>query len=118
MTLGRRDVAATVLTALAVLTFFATREGWNVPLVGDSHRWAAGGILVLGIATCSLGTRSGGALTRILAVLGTVALMLAVVAIATGSLTVLSLLALAFVLLWAVSTAGHVQHGNRQPIAM
>lgn len=118
MTLGRRDIAATVLTGLAVLTFFAAHEGWNVPLVGDSNRWAAGAILVLGVATCSLGTRSGGTLSRILAALGTAALVLAVVAIATGSLTVLSLLVLAFVLLWIASTAGHAQHGRRRPIAM
>src|SRR4051794_39073725 len=46
MTLSRKDVVATVLTVLVVLTFAATHEGWNVPLVGDSHRWAAAVILL------------------------------------------------------------------------
>jgi hypothetical protein len=32
-----------------VLVFLATHEGWNVWLIGDSHRWAAGVISVLGI---------------------------------------------------------------------
>ena len=35
-------------SALSVLVFAATHEGWNVWLIGDSHRWAAGAILVLG----------------------------------------------------------------------
>ncbi len=113
-----KDVAATTLTALAVLTFFATHQGWNVPLVGDSHRWAAAAVTLLGIGACSLGTRSSGVLTRLLAGLGTVALVLAVLAIVTGSLTALSLLVLAFVLLWAVATTEHVQQEHRKPIAM
>jgi hypothetical protein len=46
----------------------------------------------------------------LLAVVGSVALVLAVVALVTGSLTVLSLLVVAFVLLWAVSTLRHVRH--------
>jgi hypothetical protein len=33
MTLGRKDFAATLLTVLAVFTFFATHEGWNVWLL-------------------------------------------------------------------------------------
>jgi len=69
MTLTRKDAAAAALTALAVLAFLATHEGWGVPLVGDSHRWAAGAILLLGSMTCGLG----------------------VLALATGSLTPLSL---------------------------
>jgi hypothetical protein len=41
MTLTRKDAVATGLTGLAVFVFLATREAWNVPPVGDSHRWAA-----------------------------------------------------------------------------
>jgi hypothetical protein len=37
MMLSRKDVAATALTALVVVTFVATHEGWNVWLVGGSH---------------------------------------------------------------------------------
>jgi hypothetical protein len=107
MSLSRKDLEATVLTVLAVLTFAATHEGWNVWLIGGSHRWAAGAILVLGAATCGLGSPGKGAATRVLAVLGIVAGVLAVLALATGSLTALSFLTLDTVLLWAASMVRH-----------
>jgi hypothetical protein len=57
MTLTRKDAVVTGLTGLAVLAFLATHEGWNVPLAGDSHRWAAAVIVALGIGACSVGAR-------------------------------------------------------------
>lgn len=116
MTLGRKDVAATALTALVVLTFLATHEGWNVWLVGGSHRWAAGVILALGMLTCGLGSPGRGAATKLLATLGALALALAVLALATGSLTPLSFLAADIVVLWAVSTLRHAGHGPRRSV--
>jgi hypothetical protein len=118
MTLTRKDAAATVLTALAVLVFAATHEGWNVWLVGDSHRWAAVAILLLGALTCGLGapdpTRGGAKLPT---ALGILALGLAVLALTTGSLTALSLFVADIVLLWAVSTVRHALRGPRRPVA-
>ena len=105
MMLSRRDVGATALTALAVITFVATHEGWNVWLVGDSHRWAAGVILILGALTCGLGSPGRGFVTKLLAAFGVLALILAVLSLATGSLTPLSLLVVDIVLLWAASSA-------------
>jgi hypothetical protein len=110
MTLSRKDAAAAALTALAVLAFLATHEGWGVPLVGDSHRWAAGAILLLGSLTCGLGSPGKGVWTKLLATLGAAALVLAVLAVATGSLTPLSLLVVDIVVLWAASTLRHVLH--------
>ncbi len=119
-TLGIRDAAATMLTALIVLVFVATHEGWGVPLVGDSRRWAAGAILLLGILSCSVdgaavsqrytpGAQSGRiAGTVLLTLLGIAALALAVWALATGSPTVLSLLVAVDVALWATATLGHL----------
>ena len=118
MTIGRKDILATGLTALAVLTFFATHQGWNVWLVGDSHRWAAGVITLLGAITCALGTPSRDYGLRILMVLGVIASVLAVLAIWTGSLALLSLLVVDIVLLWGAATLGHVQHDHRRPITM
>lgn len=103
MTRVWKDLSATALTALVVLAFFATHQGWNVWLIGGSHRWAAGAITILGIATCALGSSRA----RSSAVLGVLAGVLAILAIATGSLTLLSLLVLDDVLLWAVSMARH-----------
>jgi hypothetical protein len=107
MTLTRKDVAATALTALAVLVFLATHAGWDVPLVGDSHRSAAGAIFLLGSLTCGLGSPGKDRATKLLMVLGVAALVLAVLAVATGSLTPLSLLVVDMVALWTVSTLRH-----------
>lgn len=103
----RKDFEATVLTALAVLVFAATHEGWNVWLVGGSHRWAAGAITLLGVFTCALGSPGKDAATKLLATLGIAAGVLAVLALVTGSLTVLSLLIADIVLLWGASMVRH-----------
>jgi hypothetical protein len=107
MTFNRRDVFATLFTAFAVLVFAATHEGWNVWLVGGSHRWAAGAITLLGVFTCGLGRPSKDALSAALAVLGIGAGVLAAFALVTGSLTPLSLLTLDILLLWAGSMIRH-----------
>ena len=107
MTLTRKDWVATLFTALALLVFAATHQGWNVWLVGGSHRWAAGVITALGVLTCALGRPSKDALTAALAVLGIGAGVLAILALVTGSLTPLSLLTIDIVLLWAGSMIRH-----------
>ena len=117
MALNRKDLAATALTALAVLAFFATHQGWNVWLIGGSHRWAAGAIFVLGSMTCSLGSPDRSAAAKLLGTLGALALGLAVLALVTGSLTALSLLVADVVLLWAVATLRHGMHAPHVPVA-
>jgi hypothetical protein len=102
-------------TTLVVLAFAATHEGWGVPLIGDSRRWAAGAILLLGMLTCGLGSPAKGGASRLLAALGVLALALAALALATGSLTPLSLVVAVVVLLWALSTARHAWHAPRGP---
>jgi hypothetical protein len=62
----------------------------------------------LGIATCAQGSPEKGVGTKFLAGLGMLAVVLAVGAIVSGSLTVLSLLVIDIVLLWALSTSRHV----------
>lgn len=125
MTLTRKDVLATVLTALGVLAFVASHEGWNVWLVGSSHRWAAVAVTALGAVSCGLGSAgeelSKGAkmdtLTMALAVVGAAALVLAVWAIWSGSLTPLSLLVVSTVVLWAGATVRHAWHPLHGPVA-
>jgi len=116
MTLTWKDAAATVMTSLVVLVFFATHESWNVALVGDSHRWAAVVIFLLGAVTCGLGSQAQ-RMPMLFWVLGTAALVLAGLAVATGSLTPLSLLVLDIVVLWAAATWRHVSHAPGQPVA-
>jgi hypothetical protein len=117
MALSRKDVAAAVLTSLVVLVFAATYQGWSVPLVGDSHRWAAGVILLLGMITCSLGAPTSSNVSKALGVLGVLAAVLGIWALITGSLVALSLLVIDVVVLFATATALHAWHPPRKPIA-
>ena len=124
MTLTRKDAVATALTALVVLTFVATHESWNVWLIGSSHRSAAVVITLLGALTCGLGSagkeRSKGAsmdtATRLLSAAGVAAMLFAIWAIWTASLTPLSLLVVSIVVLWAGATLRHAWHPTQGPI--
>jgi hypothetical protein len=117
MSLGRKDIAATALTTLAVLAFLAARESWSVALVGGSNRWGATAILLLGVATCAQGSATKGAATIVLATLGSAALVLGVLALLTGSATLLLLLVVDVVVLWAASTLRHAVQPPRLPHA-
>ena len=116
MTVSRKDVTATALTMLVVLVFVATHEAWGVPLIGDSRRWVAGTIMLLGVLTCAQGTPGKGKGTAFLAMLGILALGLALVTLITGSLTLLSVLVVDIFVLWAASTLRHAWHAPRKPI--
>lgn len=124
MTLTRKDALATLLTGLAALAFAATHQSWDVWLIGSSHRWAAVVIVLLGAAACALGSADGelskgkdaDAATKLLAAVGTVAAVLAVLAIATGSLTALSLLVACVAILWTGATLRHAWHPRRGPV--
>jgi hypothetical protein len=115
MTLKRKDAVATGLTGLAVLAYVATRQAWNVWLIGDSHRWAAAVIMGLGIATCSVGARRVNSL--LFGVLGGAAFVFGVLALLTGSLTPLSLLVADMVVMWALTTFRHAHNPSGRPIA-
>jgi hypothetical protein len=114
--LTRKDLAATGLTTLVVLTFAATHESWNVPLVGAGHRWAAAAIALLGIATCGLGSPARDAASKVAMTMGIVAFGLTVGALASGSLTVLSLLVVDIVLLWLLATLRHALRVHWPPL--
>lgn len=107
MTLTRKDLSAALLTVLVVLTFAATHEGWSVPLVGDSRRWAAGAILLLGMGACGMGSRMSLRAVVPFALVGMLALCFGVLALWTGSLTALSLLVACIVVLFVMSTVRH-----------
>jgi hypothetical protein len=117
MTLTRKDLLATLMSALVVLTYAATHEGWGVPLVGDSRRWATAAILLLGIGTCGMGSKVTGPTMTLFALLGSLAAALAGVSFWTASLTPLSLLVVDIVLLWALSTVRHAWHLPGRPVA-
>lgn len=119
MTLNARDLTATALTGLAGLVFAATHRGWDVALVGDSRRWAATVILLLGITACAVGARieRREEMPVVLAGLGVAALAFCVATIVTGSLTTLSLAAIAFGVLWMATTIRHAASAPRHHAA-
>ena len=121
MRLTWKDGAATLITGLVVLVFLAAHESWSVWLVGSSTRWAAVAVTLLGAATCALGSasdelasgRDASTAVKLLSAIGALSGVLAIVAIATGSLTALSLVVLAIVALWLGATLRHVSHVGR-----
>jgi hypothetical protein len=118
MTLTRKDLAAGFLTALALLVFAAAHESWNVWLIGSSNRWAAAAILLVGWLTCMLGSPSKDKASMGLAAIGVIALGAGVWAIWTASMTALSLLVVAIIVLWLGATMRHAWHPtHHRPIA-
>ena len=115
MTLTRKDAAATGLTGLAALAFLATHEGWNVPLVGESHRWAAAVVMALGIGACSMGAKRVNSV--LFGILGFAAFVFGMLALVTGSLTPLSLLVADMMVMWALTTFRHAHSPPRRPVA-
>jgi hypothetical protein len=114
---GRKDIVATVLTGLAVLVYAASIQAWPVPLVGDSHRWAAAAILLLGVLACAQGTPGRGPATSLLMVLGVAAFGLGLAGIVTGSAAILAVLTADTVLLWAAATVRHALARGGAPLA-
>jgi hypothetical protein len=109
MYLTGKDVAGTTVAALVVLVYAANVEGWWYL---GSNRWAAATMLGVGAIGCPVGARIvGEKLTSLPIVLlgltGVVALVLAVLAIATGSQWALLTLAIVVVGLWAGATLRH-----------
>jgi len=118
MTFGRRDVfeqvAATLLMAATVLGFTATHERWDVSLIGDSRRWAAALLSVLGVAMLAVTARHIGVLRA--GMLGVAAAALAIAAFATASLTPLAMLAWVIVLMWVAAVTSDLFETPHAPL--
>ena len=109
MFLTRKDLAGTIVAALAVLVYAANVEGWWYL---GSNRWAAATMLVVGAIGCPVGARIvGEKLTSPaivgLGVLGLTTLVVALVAIVTAAQWALLALAVLVVALWAGATLRH-----------
>lgn len=109
MYLTRRDLIGTVVAALVVVVYVANvQEWWYL----SSNSWAAVTMLVFGVVGCPLGARLVGeklssAPIVLLALLGVVALVFALIAIVTAAQWALLALALVVVVLWAGTTLRH-----------
>jgi F0F1-type ATP synthase assembly protein I len=114
--LDRNDRMVTGLAILIVGVFVTTWQGWGVPLIGDSHRWATIVILLLGLAAGALSSPGSDPRSYLLATLVVAAFLFAVLALATGSLAPLALLVVALLGLIVASTERHARHGRGQPV--
>lgn len=104
-----KDLAGTVVAALAVLAYLANVHDWWYL---ESNRWAAVTIVAVGAIGCPLGARlAGEKMTSLpialLALLGVAALTLAVLAIVTAAQWALLALTILIVALWAGATWRH-----------
>ena len=116
MKLNRKDSTVAALALLIVGVFVAASIS-GVPLIGESNRWAAVVILVLGLAAGFLSSPGSDTRSYLLGGLVIAAFLFAVLAMASASLTALALLVVALVALIVASTARHVLRGRGQHIA-
>ncbi len=115
MPLPWRDSIATLLVAVGVVVYGAWAVGLAIPGLTSVEAIAVG-ILVLGVAASvsavvpGFGELLHGSRTYFAgtSIRGAIALVGGIYAIATGDSTALAILALATVILWALSTARHV----------
>ncbi len=115
MPLPWRDSIATLLVAVGVVVYGAWALGLAIPGLATVEAIAVG-ILVLGVAASvsavvpGFGELLHGSRTYFVgtSILGAIALVGGIYAIATGDSMALAILALATVVLWALSTARHV----------
>ena len=116
MKLTFRDAITTVLAGLVAMVTLSVTQGWAWPVI-ESARAGIVTIGILGIAMCSIGTRSEDMATKdallhhpgmiVGSTLGAVALVLLVAGLFVGSEALLVVLAVDLLLLWAVATLRH-----------
>ena len=111
MTTFRKDLAATVATALTALVYVAAHEGWDVWLIGDSYRWAAVVMSLLALVVLAAERTASVAYMRLAALAG----LFAVLALMSGELTALSLLLVTIVVLWFETTVRDAWRGTHHP---
>ena len=108
-TLTRKDLAGTLVAALAVLVYVANVQGWWYL---GSNRWAAVTMFAIGFVACPLaariqGERLASAPIVLLGALGAAALAAGIVAIVTAAQWALAALTILIVVLWAGATLRH-----------
>ena len=119
MYLTQRDLVGTVVAVVVVFVYVANvQEWWYL----GSNRWAAVTMLAVGFVGCPLGARLVGEKLSstpivLLALLGVVALTLAVIAIVTAEQWALLGLAIVVVALWAGTTLRHAVMPPSRPLA-
>ena len=117
MAIDRNDRKVLGLAILIAAVFVTTAAGWGVPLIGDSHRWAAAVIVPLALAAGALSAPGSQPRSYVLGGLVLVAFLFAVLTFATASLASLGLFVLALLLLIAASLGRHLRRHPETPVA-
>ena len=117
MEIDRNDRTVLGLAILVATVFVTTAAGWGVPLIGDSHRWAAALIVLLALAAGALSAPGSQPRSYVLGGLVLVAFLFAVLAFATASLASLALFVVVLLLLIAASMGRHLRHQPTAPVA-
>ena len=126
MRLTGKDIAATMFTGTVVVVYLMFVQGATLPLL-TTVRGTTGVVLALGwLGGCALSgvgdvytgaKKPSGALIGALTTIGGVALVAAVVALATGSHAALTVLVAATVVLWLSTTQRHLLTRSTTPAA-
>jgi hypothetical protein len=117
MTMTRHTAIATTFAFLSALVVLASQQAWGIPLVGDSYRWAAAGAFVLGLGAYLVGEPLEGWHEPVVGTLGIIALALAILAMATGSVIFLWLLVATIFAIRAGLTVRHVRLDGRESLS-
>lgn len=116
MGLTVKDLYSTVLAVIPAGMLYAKSRGIELPLIGDSTRWAVLILAVVGIIMCTttpLGERMAepgiwsNPWITVAGILGAVCLVLILVGLITGHKLTLTLLASAILILWVITTLRH-----------
>jgi uncharacterized membrane protein len=111
MPLTRKDLAASIVAALALLVYVANAQSWWYL---GGNRAAAVAMVVIGGVGCPLGARrqqrkEQALAIRLLGLLGLASLALAIAAIVTAEQWALTGLVTALIALWAGTTLRHAR---------
>ena len=117
MAIDRNDRRVLGLAILIAAVFVTTAAGWGVPLIGDSHRWAAAVIALPALAAGALSAPGSQPRSYVLGGLVLLTFLFAVLAFATASLASLALFVLALLLLIAASMGRHLRHEPNASVA-
>lgn len=110
MSLTWKDGVTTLLALLVIGFSYLMTTGYKFPLI-SGYRWATVVLLVLGIGMCALSSATPNmqsAWITFATVLGSVALILIIAGLITGSKMIFLTLSGTIVLLWLVASIRHL----------
>ena len=123
MSLGIRDLVATILAAATTGILYVQAYNVNVPILG-SNRLAAVLMLVLGVAMCAVGNRpdtgtaaKSNAMNVLMGILGVLILVAGVWALIANAEVMVLVMGSIILAMWLITTLRHALTHRPQPAA-